>query len=80
MLEKLLRNVKSVNTRNDVAAFHIIVFPPSTEKLLAFLALVPKVLENAGLKVEMAYTHLEKNHTKSRGIRNNINSLLAQIP
>lgn len=74
MLEKFLRNVKSVNTRNDVAAFHIIVFPPSTERLLAFLALVPKVLENAGFKVEMAYTHLEKNYAKSPGICNIMNN------
>lgn len=75
MLEKFLRNVKSVNTRNDVAAFHIIVFPPSTERLLAFLALVPKVLENAGFKVEMVYTHLEKIYTKSRGICNFISNV-----
>ena len=74
MLEKFLRNVKSVNTRNDVAAFHIIVFPPSTERLLAFLVLVPRVLENAGFKVEMAYSHLEKNSAKSRGICNIINN------
>ena len=74
MLEKFIRNVKSINTRNDVAAFHIIVFPPSTERLLAFLALVPKVLENAGFKVEMAYTHLEKHYAKSRGICNIINN------
>lgn len=74
MLEKFLRDVKSVNTRNDVAAFHIIVFPLSTERLLAFLALVPKVLENAGFKVEMAYIHLDKNYTKSRGICNFINN------
>jgi len=46
-----------------VAAFHFVIFPPSTERLLAFLAPVPKVLENAGLKVEMGYTHLEKNYT-----------------
>jgi len=65
MLEKFLRNVKSVNMRNDVAAFHIIVFRPSTERLLPFLALVPKVSENAGFKVEMAYTHFNKSYTKS---------------
>ena len=74
MLGKFLRNVKSINMRNYVTAFHIIVFLPSTERLLAFLALVPKVLENAGFKVETVYTHLEKNYAKSRGICNIINN------
>ena len=73
MLEKFLCNVRSINMRNYVADFHI-VFPPSTERLLAFLALVPKVLENAGFKVEMAYTHLEKNYAESQGICNIINN------
>ena len=73
MLEKFLRNVKSINMRNYVAVFHI-VFPPSTERLSAFLTLVPKVLENAGFKAKMAYTHLEKNYAKSQGICNIINN------
>lgn len=68
MLEKFLRNLKSINTRNDVAVFHVIVYPPPTERLFLFLEEVPKVLANAGFKVEIGYTHLEKKTAKSKGI------------
>lgn len=67
-MEKLLRNLKSINTRNDVDAFHLIVYPPSVENLWTFLEVVPKVVRSAGFKVEMAFTHLEKKPTRSQGI------------
>ena len=54
-----------INSRNDVSAFHAVVYPP-TERVLWFVQTIPEVFQSSGFKVEMACVHLGKKPTKSQ--------------
>lgn len=73
-LERFFRNVRSMNIRNSIDVFHIIVFP-CRKGVMSFLEMVPKVATSSGLKVELAYTH----YTKKSQISQDAHNLVEEI-
>ena len=74
ILQKFLRNIKSINTRQNVEIYHIIVFPcPVT--IMESMEFVPRTLQNGGLTCEIGYVHsLGEPNKKGQG-RTHGNSL-----
>ena len=74
ILQKFLRNIKSINTRQNVDIYHIIVFPRPA-KLMESTEFVPRTLKNGGLTCEIGYIHsLEASNKKGQGKTNGSSS------
>lgn len=56
ILQKFLRSIKSINTRQNVDIYHIIMFP-CPDKIMESMEFVPRTLQNGGLTCEIGYVH-----------------------
>lgn len=68
-LERFFRNVRSMNIRNSIDIFHVVVFP-SKKGIMPFLEIVPKVATSSGMRVEFAYTHYTEKLQRSQDANN----------
>ena len=59
--------MRSVNTRNSVDSFNVVVFP-WRNRVIEFLQLVPKVAKNTGMTVELGYSHYPEKATRDKVI------------